>query len=349
MMKKINFALLFAGLLISLAACQSQPEYCTVIGTVKGVKDGTKLVLQDQFDHYKEFVSTRVKDGAYEFHPNISAPTHVYMYTKSGKQLKDFFLEPGTIIANVDATDEDDWAVTATGTPSNDLFFSIQQLYRNGDEEASQALWDKVANAGETGVLALYYADGSHCPAIKGLRILDHLTPDLASKPYIAELREKLTLRAEVEPATEGSGTANYYIDMEYADVNGNPVSLSSVVNNPSNRCVILDFWATWCDPCRDAIPDLQELYTKYHEKGLEIYSVSEDPDEDEWKSFLEEAGLPWIQVLDDKAGRSSQAKKDYVFNAIPLFILIDGESGEILLRNNWNELEKVISSLLEK
>ena len=338
--------------MLVICACQpqpyqSQPEYCTVKGTVKGVRNGTKLVLQDQFDHYKEFVSTRVKNGAYEFHPRISAPTHVYLYTKAGKQLKDFFLEPGTVVANVDATDDNDWTVCATGTPANDLHSNIKQLYHSGDLDASQALWDEVANAGQTGILALYYADSPGCPAIQGLRILDHLSEDLAAKPYIEELREKLTLRAAVEPAPEGS-EAHYYIDMEYADVNGNPVSLSSVVNNPSNRCVILDFWATWCSPCREAIPGLLELYTKYHEKGLEIYSVSEDPYEKEWKDFLKEAGLPWIHVIDDKAGRQSQAKKDYVFSAIPLVILIDGETGEILVRDNKKELENTISSLLD-
>ena len=318
------------------------------MGTIKGVKDGTKLVLQDQFNSLKVFASTRVKNGAYEFHPDISAPTHVYLYTKAGKQLKDFFLEPGTVVANVDATDDMDWTVPATGTPSNDSYFKIQQYFHNGEINEAQALMDEVFNAEQTGILALYYADVSGCPAHQGLRILDHLSPDLAANPHIAELRETLTLRTAVEPAPEGSGAAHYYIDMEYADPNGNPVRLSSVINNPSNRCVILDFWATWCGPCRKAIPGLLELYTKYHEKGLEIYSVSEDPNEEKWKNFLKETQLPWIQVLDDKAGKQSQAQKDYVFNAIPLVILIDGETGEILLRDHTSELENILSSLLE-
>ena len=154
--------LLFAAvsLLILLGACQSQPEYCTVKGSIKGVKDGKELQLTDAFDHYKVIETARVKDGVFEFHPHISAPTHVYLFTKDGMQLKDFFLEPGTIIANVDATDEEDYATHATGTPSNDLLFKIHELYNRGETDASNALRDEALNADETGILALYYSDG---------------------------------------------------------------------------------------------------------------------------------------------------------------------------------------------
>jgi thiol-disulfide isomerase/thioredoxin len=336
-------------LTVALCGCrQAQPEYCTVKGTIKGVKDGTKLVLQDEFDHYKEFVSTRVKDGTFEFHPCLSEPTHVYLFTRSGIQLKDFFLEPGTIIVDVDATDEEDMVTGGTGTPTNDLFYRIRQLDHKGDHEAALALWDEVIHAEETGVLALYYADQQQNPAVECLSILDRLSPELARKPYVAELRENLTRRAQVEPAPEGSETAHYFIDMEYADVNGTPISLSSVVNNPDNRYVLLDFWASWCGPCRESIPDLQALYAKYHGKGLEIYSVSEDPYEKEWKKFLAGTDMPWIHVLDDQAGRKSQARKDYVFNGIPTTLLIDGETGEILLRDREKDLDSFLSSRLQ-
>lgn len=344
----MKLRILIPAILLLIVACQpTTPEYCTVKGTVKGVKDGTKLVLEDQFDHYKRFISTRVKDGTYEFHPRITAPTHVYLYTKKGKQLKDFFLEPGTIIADVDATTEEDMYVCGRGTPSNELLFKFRQLNDSGDLEAAQAVLDEVLQAEQTGVMALYFADNQSYPALQGLSTLDRLSPDLAAKPYIAELRENLLRRAQVEPAPEGSDTAHRYIDMEYADVNGNPVSLSSVVNNPANRYVLLDFWATWCDPCVESIPFLQALYSEYHGKGLEIYAVSEDPYEEEWKSFLSKTDMPWIHVLDDKAGRNSQAKKDYVFTGIPTFLLIDGETGEILVRDNRQELKARLSDLL--
>ncbi len=187
------------GLAICLGACQPQGDYCTVKGTVKGLKDGTRLEL---------------------------VPTHVYLYTADGRQLKDFFLEPGTITADVDATDENDYLVCGTGTPSNDMRFKIRQLQQSGTHPS---LMDEVLDAQETGILALYYADGHGPSAVKSLGVLDRLSEDIASKPYVASLREELTRRAKTEPAPEGSGSENHYIDMEYPDADGNLISLSSV------------------------------------------------------------------------------------------------------------------------
>ena len=160
-MKKSCSLPFLSALFICLSACQSQPEYCTVKGSVKGLKDGTRLELLDKFDHYKVIAKTQVKEGAYELRPHVAAPTHVFLYSEDQEQLKDFFLEPGTIIADVDATDEMDYAALATGTPSNDLLYKISQLERNDDLDAAQTIRDSVLNAPQTGILALYMADAN--------------------------------------------------------------------------------------------------------------------------------------------------------------------------------------------
>lgn len=354
-MKTIRLISILAGLAICLGACQSQSEsqsqseYCTVKGTVKGVRNGTKLELQDEFNHFMVIATTRVKDGAFEFHPDISSPTHVYLYTKRGKQLKDFFLEPGTIVADFDATDKDDMDIGASGTPSNDFHKEIDLLYLREDYDAAQARWNEILDAGENGVLALHYAMNVSNSSIEALDVLGRLSPEMASKPCVDELREELGRRAKTEPAPAGSGKANYYIDMEYPDADGNPVSLSSVVNDPSNRLVLLDFWAVWCDPCREAIPSLKALYAKYHGKGLEIYSVSEDSREDSWKPFLAENGMTWVNVRDLNAGRkNSEVWSAYALTGIPTTLLIDGTTGEILSRDILKNIETLISSLLQ-
>lgn len=346
MMKHSLFALVCLGLIVCFGACQPQPEYCTVKGTVKGVRNGTKLSLLDDYDHFKVIGTARVKGGAFEFHPRISAPTHVYMY--SSEQLKDFFLEPGTIVVEVDATDEHDMGLGAVGTPANDLFRSIMLLYRAGEDEAAASRWEEIVDAGGNDILDLYYASDASKSAVRSLEVLDRLAPEIAERPFVAELREELVRRAKTEPASEGTESANYYIDMEYPDVDGNLVSLGSVVSNPANRLVLLDFWATWCSPCREAIPALKELYAKYHDKGLEIYSVSEDQSKASWKSFIADNGMTWVNVLDTAAGRkNSKAWFDYALHGIPTAILLDGETGAILVRGKLQEIESVIASLI--
>ncbi len=334
------------ALAIGVSGCRNnQPEYCTVKGTIKGLKEGTKIRLEDEFDHFKVIETTRVKDGHFEFHPRISTPTHVYLYSQDDTQLKDFFLEPGTIVVDVDASDEEDYEVNnATGTAANDIFKKIDELENSGDQEAVEALKREVINAEQAGPLALYYAAHWYSSA-EALGILDRLIPELADKQYVAELREELTRRLKTEPAPEGS-KPNYFIDMTYLDATGKPVSLKSVVNNPANRYVLLDFWATWCSGCVEKVPQLKELYAKYHEKGLEIYSVAENTDVDYWKTFIKEKGMTWVNVCDDHPGRDGKAWKDYTLPGIPTVLLIDGETGAIIARDV--DMDKILGELLQ-
>jgi thiol-disulfide isomerase/thioredoxin len=316
--------LILLSLFIVISGCHSnrnQSDYCTVKGTVKGLKDGTKLELLDEFQDFKVIANTTVKDGAFEFHPEIFSPTHVYLYTQKGKQLKDFILEPGTILVEVDATDEDDLDTGATGTPSNDVDHRYIALVKSGDQEAANALMDSVLDAEQTGALALDMVSNRCKSTAQGLDALDRLSPELANLDFVAELREELTRRLKTE-------VGGMYIDLEYLDVDGNPVSLSSVVNNPNNRYVLLDFWATWCDGCVEVLPDLVELYAKYHDKGLEIYGMSADTKGryELWKSCLAENNMTWVNVCDFSGGRvDSKARHDYALAAYPTTVLIDG------------------------
>ena len=339
--------LVVLSLFVVISGCHSnrnQSDYCTVKGTIKGLKDGTKLELQDEFQHYKVIATTTVKDGAFEFHPNISSPTHVYMYIPNKKQLKDFILEPGTILVEVNADDEEDYRTGATGTPSNDVDHRYITLVDSGDHEAANALMDSVLNAEQTGALALDIVSNRCKSTAQGLDALNRLSPELANLDFVAELRERLTHRLK----TEAGGM---YIDMEYPDVDGNPISLSSVVNNPKNRYVLLDFWATWCDGCVEVLPNLVELYAKYHDKGLEIYGMSADTKGryELWKSCLAENNMTWVNVCDFSGGRvDSKARHDYALAAYPTTVLIDGQSGVIVARGKTiDELDAMLAELL--
>ena len=260
------------SLMIGFSGChsnQKQSDYCTVKGTVKGLPDGTKLELLDKFNHWEVVGTGSVKQGAFEIHPDVSSPTHAYLYVREGQQLKDFILEPGTILVEVDANDEEDLGTGAKGTPSNEIDYKYLALIHSGNQEAAQAIKDSVLNAEQTGALALANIEYWCKSSVQALGVLDRLSPELAALPYIDELRKELTQRIKTEPCTEGSDIIPLFIDMEYPDVNGKPVSLSSVVNDPSNSYVLVDFWATWCTGCVEAMPQLKEIYAKYHEKGL--------------------------------------------------------------------------------
>lgn len=348
MSSRIMTILVSVLMMLSFSGChsnQNQPDYCTVKGTVKGLKNGTKLKLHDTFQNFKVIATTTVKDGAFEFHPDIDAPTHVYLYTKDEKQLKDFILEPGTILVEIDADDEEDYRTGAQGTPSNDVDHRYIALVANGDLEAAKAINDSVLGAEQTGALALDIINNRCNSSSQALGALDRLSPELADLAFVAELREELTRRMK----TEAGGM---YIDMEYPDVAGNPISLSSVVNDPANRYVLVDFWATWCDGCVEELPKLVELYAKYHDKGLEIYGMSADPKGryDLWKACLADNNMTWVNVCDFSGGRKdSKVRYDYAIAAYPTTLLIDCQTGMILVRDKLSVIDERLAELCQE
>ena len=355
---KTRFILLFAvTFIIGLSSCK-QEYCCTVKGTIQGVKDGAELVLEDDWNKFKVISTTTVKDGTFEFHPQFSAPTHVYLYAKNpedvyanpydGGQLKDFFLEPGTILVDVHAEDESDMATGAVGTVLNDAYHQILAA----DPADREALWEEAISDEQTNLLALAYADNFPGDLDRAYEILDRLSPERANayKKYISTLKKNLVRRAEAAERKktaieeEVSLVGQHYIDMEYPNTDDLPVRLSAVVDNPRNRYVILDFWATWCMPCVKSIPMLKDLYAKYHDKGLEIYSISQDSKAKDWKSFVDKNEMIWINVL---APASGKVYKDYGIELIPRVFLIDCETGEILVHESQPDLEAILSNLL--
>ena len=343
-MTKVSIFLAAMTSLMLSIGCNPSSDFCTVKGTAKGYMDGTRFELQDYWYGCKVVGTAVVKDGAFEFHPNVSAPTHVFLY-QDDLQLQDFILEPGTIHVRLDAAAGEDYGPGVTGTPSNDALDKYRMLREGGREEAMQVLVDSVFAAKQTGPLVVKWADNGFKPAGETLDSLQRLSPKLSDIPFIKNLMEEMSLLAKTEP------TADYkphFLDLVYADLSGETISLSSVVNNPQNRYVLLDFWATWCGPCVRYLPQMKEVYAKYHGKGLEIVSVSVDSSEKKWRSFLKENGMDWISVLDDLGGKkTSKVWENYAITTIPMFLLIDGNTGEILFRENHPDLDAIFSELL--
>ena len=112
-------------------------------------------------------------------------------------------------------------------------------------------------------------------------------------------------------------------------DAGGKPLSLADL----KGKVVLIDFWASWCEPCRAESPNLKTQYKLYKDKGFEIISVSLDTDKDRWLKAIADDGLTWLQVSDLK-GYNSAAVRSYGIGGVPSFFLI-GRDGKIIASSN--------------
>lgn len=123
----------------------------------------------------------------------------------------------------------------------------------------------------------------------------------------------------------------------------GKQLSLKSTL--VANRYVLLDFWASWCKPCRKEIPNLQELYVQFHSQGFEIISISADDDESAWLRALDEEKLPW---LNDRDGNQNIGLL-YKVNYYPTIYLLNSEGKVVAKDIRGEELSAKLQELFDK
>ena len=126
-------------------------------------------------------------------------------------------------------------------------------------------------------------------------------------------------------------------------DVNGKTIALSSL----RGKVVLIDFWASWCGPCRMENPNVVKAYKKWKDKGFTVYSVSLDDNRDDWLKAIKNDNLSWPNHVSDLRGWQSSAAAAYGVRAIPSTWLIDGE-GNVIERNlRGGQLEQKLQELL--
>lgn len=154
-----------------------------------------------------------------------------------------------------------------------------------------------------------------------------------------SEVRACIELRQRIEPGRPAP-------EFTLARRDGSLLSLSDF----RGKVVVLDFWASWCKPCRASFPWVREFYKEYKDKGIEIIGMSIDSNRASWEKALDEEQLPWPQVIDETVKGSYRVEELYHVLAVPMFVVVDKE-GKIVLRAHMEkkELSAVVEEVLKK
>ncbi|MCP1995857.1 redoxin domain-containing protein [Flavobacterium sp. HSC-61S13] len=375
-MKKI-FSLV--GALALMASCNNaSTDSFTISGNVTGIEDGTKVYLKKQSDmDVVSIDSTVVKNGKFEI-KGKAVETEI-SYIAFGKDSDNlgmpFVLENGDI--KVEFNKDDVQNAKATGTKNNEYFVTfnkeagvlqkkvvdfqqqnqmlIMEAQQNNNEKVLDSLYginekytnelknytlsfvEKTPDAFISILILNQMTQGNSIEPAKSQALFDKMPKEIKESKQGKELAEILSKVAKVTVGKKAP-------DFSAPSPEGKMVSLKESLG----KVTIIDFWASWCGPCRVENPNVVKLYEKFHEKGLNIIGVSLDKDGDKWKEAIAKDGLTWAQVSNLQFWQDPIAA-DYSVKAIPATFVLD-ENGVIVARDlRGAELEAKVAELLAK
>lgn len=373
-MKKIVYLCAAAA---AMASCGPKNGY-TINGTVEGANDGDLVYLQmEQGGRGLANVdSAAVNNGAFAFKgiaDTLAVPRRL-TYNKGDEEISaTFFLEAGDINVKLAANE-----CAVAGTPSNDTY---QQIAAKADPLKQQMYSITFDEIFKDSTLTEEERAAKQQEAEDKLKELDHqrlgvlkagITENISNAVGVYLLKknyyefgveELAPLVQQIVPAYDNDEGVNHirqivkalqqtvpgqkFTDFAMQSPDGKEVKLSDYAGK--GKVVLVDFWASWCGPCRKEMPNLVKAYAKYKKgKKFEIVGVSLDRNADEWKAALKTLEMTWPQMSDLKFWDCEGAKL-YGVSSIPHTVLIDGE-GTILARGlHGDELQSKLAELFGK
>lgn len=352
---------------MTISSCQSAKDEYSIKGTIAGAEKG-KVYLQKIVDGQPKSVdSVDIVSGKFSFKGKMEMPDIRFLRLNERDYFAQFFLDNANI--TVSAKKDSLRSTKVTGSPTNDVFNSyiaemeklskevmaLQEKFQsamavNNTSAAEKAKIDYQAMIDNNkvytknfvkehanSVVAAYIALFQLANQIDGAE-LEELTnafsPEISKSEYVVKLKE---LVQEQKKTSIGAMA----LDFTMNDTEGKPVQLSSL----KGKVVLVDFWASWCGPCRQENPNVVKVYQQYHPKGFEILGVSLDRSKDDWLKAIKDDNLTWLHVSDLQYWQNAAARL-YGVNSIPQSFLLD-KDGKIIAKGlRGDQLAKKLAEL---
>lgn len=346
-MKKILFPA--AAVALSLAACVSTPKY-TINGTIEGEQINGNVYLMKNTD---TLAQAAITDGKFVLTGDVANTTNAYL-TIEGKRMRlPMILENVNYTAVVNFTNpmetkvegpENQRIVNEYMTINMTSRSEQSKLYKEYSEAAKtndtakikqlREAFDKLSKESNEKQEALIKnnADTYAAAFILTNRMsgmdAEELSKEFENLGPNAQASEAGQAIAERIKKIAAVAVGQVAPDFTLNTPEGQPLSMHSI----KGKVKIIDFWASWCGPCRGENPNVVKIYNEFHPKGLEILGVSLDNSKEAWLKAIEEDKLTWNHVSDLK-GWGNEAAQLYAVNGIPHMVVLD-ENNVIVAKN---------------
>ncbi len=327
---------------VCLQSCQRQvfplPDRFSLSGKTNKLPDGTMIYIVDVLSN-RILDSVSVKNHRFFWKTELPVlPVHLFLHTGDYAQSKSMWVENHPVVFDASRSDFEKAVITGSSTQSQLEAFLARTADIESEQEQEEEAIKFIRQHPESRVSASMLAGyAPNWGKEKTRELYEMLSEQNKASVYGQQVGRFVVLHREHQPGER-------FTDFAMTGPRGDTLRLSQHLG----RITLLEFWASWCGPCRAQNPELVRIYDKYKNAGFDIFAVSLDFSGKDWQRAIQKDDLRWHHVSDLK-GRNSTAGMIYGINTIPDNYLI-GPDGLIVARGVWDEhLEAAIEQILAK
>ncbi|WP_343114756.1 TlpA disulfide reductase family protein [Mucilaginibacter sp.] len=380
MRKLVTICFLFIFFIFRVNAQTTSNSGYVINGTITGIDSGVVRMLAG---NRSVIDSAIIVNGKFAFKGKVDFPERRAFMIMPGNWSFRGFVEDTVIAFNIDTADAMHqysnkidypimWQIKETGSELADTYtqyenetgmtdyYSLIRRLKTAKKDSlvyikneldtirmqgpgKQKLWIEKYIGQNPSSLAGVYIFNEYCNSQADISevymrtMMNQFSGAAKESPYYEALNKKL-------PTLKNKVTGNMASDFTLQKRDKSKFTLSSA----RGSVIMLDFWASWCVPCRKGIPYWKKVYAKYHQKGFDIVSISDDRGWNDWIKALDQEKMPWTQVIDEFPSKGLPARVGvlYAVRSMPFFVLLDRNGKVIIASDDEHAVTKKLAEI---